>query len=264
MLLCVFFINFIGTGILYSQKTFQPKTIDVNWKGIIYRQERTLDFNLHPNGYSIGYSAGKIETYYRTKYYHFDIGVLRDPRQYNQNKNIPGGFAKIADDFHYGKQNHVYTIKAGRGTKKLVSDKARRRGVALGYNFMFGPTIAILRPYYLELIYVQENDGRFRNSLVSEKYSKANQDKFLDINSIYGSSKGKGWGELDFVPGVQSKLGFFFSPGAFEKIAKSLEIGIMGDLYLRSLPIMVATENISNKPYFINLYVHLELGKRSN
>jgi hypothetical protein len=67
-----------------------------------------------------------------------------------------------------------------------------------------------------------------------------------------------------WFPAFKGKLGLFFSLGAFEEYAKSLEVGIMGDIYTRKIPIMVETEAISSKPYFINFYVTVEFGKRTN
>ncbi|MBK9151182.1 MAG: hypothetical protein IPM26_09335 [Saprospiraceae bacterium] len=66
------------------------------------------------------------------------------------------------------------------------------------------------------------------------------------------------------MPGIQGKLGLFFSVGAFDEFAKSIELGIMGELFMRKVPIMVETQAISNKPYFVNFYATIELGKRVN
>ena len=80
----------------------------------------------------------------------------------------------------------------------------------------------------------------------------------------FGASGNKGWSDLSIVPGIQGKLGLFFSLGAFEEYAKSIEVGIMGDLFIRKIPIMVETETISAKPYFFNFYINIEFGKRTN
>lgn len=262
-LFCYFFM--LLNSAVFSQQTFQPKRVDMEWKGIIYRNEYTANISLLTNGYSLAYRSGKIKTFYKSTYYHLELGLLHDPREQKQNRNIPLSFSKISQSFRFGKQNHVYMIRAGKGVKRLLTDKARRRGVAIGYTYEAGPSIAILRPYYLELIYNIEENGKYYNELRVEKYSEENAGKFLDYNSIFGGAPGNpGWGEVRLVPGVQGKLGAFFSTGAFEKYARSLEIGIMADLYMRKIPVMVETEAISSKPYFLNFYATLEFGKRTN
>lgn len=252
-------------NICLGQKTFQPKSVDFNFKGIIYRNEVTAKAAIHTNGFSLAYDRGQIKTYYKTSYYHFEIGYMTDPREQKQNRSIPRTFNKVSESFKFGKQNFMYVLRAGKGVKRLISDKTKQRGVALGYNYNIGPSIAVLRPYYLELEYQIELDDKIFYELRPEKYSEENADKFLSYNSVFGrASGGKGWSELSIVPGVQGKLSLFFSLGAFEEYAKSIEVGIMGDLYIRKIPIMVATEAISNKPYFLNFYAAIEFGKRKN
>ena len=248
-----------------AQKSFQPKQVEFEWKGIIYRNESTLKGTLHTNGYSIAYNKGKIKSYYKTNYYHIELGHISDPREQKQNKNIPYQFSKISRSFKFGKQNSLYMIRTGKGTKTLLTDKTKRKGVAIGYNYEAGPAIAILKPYYLELVYGVERDGKFLNELKEEKLNDSNADKFLDYNFIFGGgSPGSGWKNISVVPGIQGKLGLFFSLGAFEQYATSIEVGIMGDIYTRKIPIMVETDAISAKPYFINFYATIEFGKRTN
>ncbi|MBK8518010.1 MAG: hypothetical protein IPL55_17520 [Saprospiraceae bacterium] len=257
----IFFFLYEGMG----QKSFQPKQVNFEWKGIVYRNETTANLSFHTNGYSVAYNKGRIMTYYKTNYYHFEAGYMLDPREQKQNKNIPLSFSKISKSFKFGKQNSLFLLRAGKGTKKLLTDKAKRKGVAIGYNYEAGPSLAILKPYFLELIYNFEKDGRYFNELRTEKYSEDNKAKFLDYNSIFGGGPaGKGWSEVGIVPGIQGKLGLFFSLGAFDEYAKSLEVGLMGDFFIRKIPIMVETESISAKPYFLNFYVTLEFGKRTN
>jgi len=261
----VFYLLFFLSYNIVSQKSFQPKQVEFDWKGIIYRKEYTGNATFHTNGFTIAYNKGEIKTYYKTNYYHVELGYMSDPREQNQNKNIPLSFNKVSQSFKFGKQNQLYLLRVGKGTKRLITDKAKRKGVAIGYNYEAGPSIGFLRPYYLELIYNFEQDGRFFNELRIEKYTDSNADKFLDYNSIFGGASGsRGWSDISIVPGVQGKLGMFFSLGAFEEYAKSIEVGIMGDFFIRKIPIMVETEAISAKPYFLNFYITLEFGKRMN
>lgn len=258
-------LNLLGYLFIQAQVSFQPKQVEGGLKGVIYRNETTLRGNILTNGYSFAYHRGKMKTYYKTTYYSIELGMLRDPRELSQNRNIPISFNKISKSFRFGKQNHLYQIRAGKGVKRLITDKAKRRGVAVGYNYEGGPTLAILRPYYLELIYNVESDGRPINVLREEKYSESNGNKFLDYPSVFGGTGNRlGWNQLTVIPGLQGKMGLFFSMGAFDEYAKSLEIGIAADLYIKKVPIMVETPGVSSKPYFINFYATLELGKRYN
>lgn len=262
--ICLFLL-LCTLNVVSAQKSFQPKQVDNEWKGIVYRNEYVGNITAHTNGLSIAYSSGKIKTYYKTNYYRIELGYMSDPREESQNKNIPFSLSKLSQSFKFGKQNNMFVLRAGKGSKTLLTDKAKRKGVAIGYNYEVGPSIAFLKPYYLELIYNVEQNGSITTELREERYTEANAAKFLDYNSVFGgASSSRGWSELSIVPGIQGKLGLFFSLGAFEEYAKSLEIGIMGDFYIKKIPIMVETASISAKPYFLNFYLTFEFGKRTN
>lgn len=233
------------------------------WKGVIYRSERAFDFRVHPNGYAIGMSFGDIRTYYKTKYYQIEIGRVFDPREESQNRNLSFLINRLSSSFKFGKQNDVFVIRGGVGRKYFISEKQKRKGIALGYKYEVGPAIALLKPYYLDLIYQVQEDGVTFDELRSERYTEENAEKFLTLRDIYGSSGfSRGFNELSFLPGVQGKASLFFSLGAFDKYIKSIEVGAMADVFIRKVPILIESEQISNKPYFINLYLNLHLGRR--
>ncbi len=246
-----------------AQKTFQPKATQIDWKGIVYRNEIAYEGRVHTNGALIGVNIGKIRTYYKTDYYHLSIGYLKDPREKRQNRNLPsfGPFGR-SSSFTYGKQNSVINIRGGIGKKRFISEKAKRKGIAIGYDYNIGPSLAILKPYQLELIYELDDGVRV---VRTEAYNEENAEKFLTYNDIFGGAGyWAGFDDISVVPGLQGKLGLFFSMGAFDKAVKSLEVGVMGDIYIKKIPIMIATETVSNKPYFFNFYVKFLFGKRSN
>jgi hypothetical protein len=234
-------------------------------KGIIYRNEFSIDTRIHTNGFAMAVNFGNIITYRRSKYYHIEIGYIKDPREQKQTRNLGFLFNTGASSFKLGKQNAMFAIRGGVGRKRFVSDKAKRKGIAIGYSYEIGPSIALLKPYYLDLQYQVETNGQTSIELRSEKYSPDNADKFLDYTQVFGASRfNRGLKEISIVPGGQAKAGLFFSLGAYDEYIKSIEIGLMADLYLTKIPIMVETSEVTNKPYFINLYAHLQLGKRTN
>lgn len=252
-------------SVCYSQVSDVEDQRALDNKGIVYKYEKTFDFRLHTNGYAIAYNWGENITYYKSNFYQIELGRLYDPRESSQNRNLAYLFNRISSSFKYGKQNDVFAVRLSKGFKKQITDKARRRGVTIGYNYSFGPVLAIIKPYYIDLISQREEAGRTVFDINPEKYSEENASKFLNENLIYG---GSGWtrglNELGFAPGLTGKYGVFFDVGEYDNLIKTVEAGIMADVYLKKIPIMVQTENIGNKPYFINLYVNLQIGRRKN
>ena len=71
---------------LSGQRVISPKLVEVDWKGIVYKKEWSIDLRLHENGATIAYNSGKIKSYNRTNYYHFELGFTKDPRETSQSK----------------------------------------------------------------------------------------------------------------------------------------------------------------------------------
>ena len=197
-----------------GQTTFQPKQPGGEWKGIVYRKEIAYEFRLHTNGpLMFGVNFGEIKSYYKTNYYHLSLGFMKDPRERSQNKNRAIGF-NTSSSFALGKQNSVIVLRGGMGRKQFISEKAKRKGIAIGYDYQIGPSIALMKPYYLELIYPIGGGNPPQSEIREERFSEENRAKFLDEggNSVFGgTSYFKGFGEMSIIPGIQGKLGLFFS-----------------------------------------------------
>ncbi|HOY11970.1 MAG: hypothetical protein WAT92_10985 [Saprospiraceae bacterium] len=237
---------------------------EINPANVVYNTEKTIDLRVHTNGYAIAYNWGNIRTYYKTLYYQVELGKLNDPRESPQNRNNAFVFNRLSSSYKFGKQNDVFVARLGKGVKRYLTDQAKRRGVSIGYNLEGGASMAIIKPYYLELIYPKIIDGRTGAELKVEKYTTENANKFLNNSDIYGRANwSNGLRELSIAPGIQGKASVFFSLGTNDKVAKSIEVGMMGDLFIKKLPLMVETPVVRNKPYFLNLYVNLQFGKRN-
>ncbi|MFK7810596.1 MAG: hypothetical protein AB8F74_22505 [Saprospiraceae bacterium] len=244
------------------------KSSSTTLKGLVYNKETTFDMTLHTPGVGIafGVNFGTIQTYYKTSYYHLQVGELRHVKGNRTSSDANGGISnRSARSYFYGKENNLYVIRAGKGVKRYLSEKAKDRGLAIGFSYEGGLTLGLLKPYYLELRYQRDGIGEIR----SEKYSEENAGTFLNLannNSIYGSSGfSKGLTEIRPIPGAHFKIGAHFDWGAFDEMVKALEAGVMIDVFYRKIPLMVENDQITNsenRPFFINLYLTLQLGKR--
>jgi len=241
-------------------QTIQPRNRTFSKQGIVYNKELAFDFRLNTfRGFSFAVNVGKIISYDKTRFYHFEFGNLRHPKEFKQNDQFSRRFGGQRS-FFFGKQNSMFALRGGWGTKKYFSEKASTRGVAVGISYEIGPSIGILKPYYLEVI------SSIDAPPVEEKYTGDNQDVFLDVNRVQGAAPfSRGITELSFLPGAQAKFSFHFDWGAFDEYVKAMDIGIMGDFYLKKADILVddGLEGVQNRQFFINLFVSLQLGKRS-
>ncbi len=256
------FISIVTLGTAQSSFKSDNNTL----KGLVYNKESTFDLTLHTTGIGVAFGAnfGTIKTYYKTSYYHVQIGELRHMKS-NRTSPETGGIisGQSARSFFFGKRNSLYVLRAGKGVKRYLSEKAKDKGLAIGFSYEGGLTLGLLKPYYLELIYVE--DGSV-DDVKSEKYSDENANVFLNNSRIYGASGiTKGLNEIRPVPGVHFKMGAHFDWGAFDEMVKAVEAGVMIDVFYKKIPLMVENDlitNAENRPFFVNLYLTLQLGKR--
>ena len=250
----------MGSGLVIGQVILQPKQPGSMSKGVIYNDEFTLNFTLHTNGVlNLGADFGTIETYYKTPYYHIDVGEIKHHKEFRQSVENLNISSRTSRSYVFGKQNSFYVLRLGYGVKRYYSEKYRKRGLAIGVDWEVGGSVGFEKPYYLEL---QRPDDVISSqfSIVSEKYSEENADLFLNDDRIFGASSfSKGLDETKLVPGIQAKIGVHFDWGAFDEFVTALEAGFMLDVFPRKINIMVTEEN---RPYFVNLYITLQLGKR--
>jgi hypothetical protein len=235
-------------------------------KGIIYNREFSVDATLHTGGMGIGVNFGKLKSYFRTRYYNISISEIRHPKEFRQSFDFrTPSVNRIARSFIFGKQNNLYTLRGGIGEKRYFSEKALNKGLAVGISYSGGPSLGLLKPYYLDLIRFQEPDFT-RFFIQSESFSEENADLFLDINSIYGATGlQRGLSQLSIQPGAHAKIAVHLDWGAYDEFVKSVEAGVALDVFLREMPIMIDSPrvpNAENKMLFINLYINLQLGKR--
>ena len=247
-----------------AQRILQPKLVELDLKGVIYKKEWSFDFKLHENGYSLAYNSGEVLSYKKSKYYQLELGLMKDIRERRQNKNYsftPVGGTRA---FVYGKVNTFMVVRGSLGFKHYVSEKAKRKGLAVGYSYSFGPAVGLLKPYYLNLFLRAENNGGV-SSFEDVKYSEETAEKFLTFNDINGASNfTRGIAETKVIPGIQAKVASHFALGAFDKYVKAVELGLMADLFIQRVDIMAPSENFNNKPYFIKLFANVQLGMRKN
>jgi len=243
----------------YAQYTILPKPI--GQESLVYEREKVFHVRAHSNGFSLGYSVGDIETYYKTRYYYFDAGSLKHPKEFSQNFRLfttPLAGEAAPRSFIYGKINRLYALRGGIGHKKYFSERARRKSVIVGINYEYGFTLGLLKPYYLKL---RGTDIQGEPDITEEKYTPENEEAFLDETNIFGGAEFRyGLNEIKLKPGFHGKFGVNFSWGSQDNMIKALEVGLMSDVFLGKVPLMLTEEN---KPYFLNVYLTLQFGKRS-
>ena len=229
-----------------------------NLQGVIYSKEFSMDVRFMTNkSWAVAANFGTIQTYYKTRYYHFEIGELRHPKEFRQNlDNVPAGGG--SSNFIFGKINNLLVARAGIGQKRYFSEKAKRRGVVIGASYEGGLSLGILKPYYLDII-ASSGTGR----VIVQKSYEDDPDLFLNPSFVRGASGfGKGIEQSKIKPGGHFKAAVHIDWGAFDEFVKAIEVGIAGDIFFSKMDIMAPVDGAENRSYFINLFAAIQFGKR--
>ncbi len=254
-LICVFILSLWLKSSALAQYA-DPLTGNV---GVVYNRETTFSVRLTTSrGFLMGMEFGRLQTYYKTTYFHLSAGELRHPKE--QRQSADPLLSRSFRPYIFGKQNNALVLRGAWGVKRYFSEKAKQRGVAVGVNYSIGPTLALMKPYYLAICYpnpTRPGDCR----IVHEKYSDENANLFLDENGrIKGASPfTRGLGEISPRPGLNASAALHFDWGAFDEFVKAFEVGILLDAFPTSIPILVSNDN---PRLFVNFFVCLQLGKR--
>ncbi len=218
---------------------------------IIFNKQSSFAITLRNDGYAIGYEKGKFKKINKTNLWWIHLGERKHTKE-EKLINEFNGF-QVGNPYIYGKQNNFYLLNLGFGQQKLLGAKGHKNGVAVSAIYGGGLTLGMLKPYYLEVV------GRFGNSRDVIKYDETDT-RFLRSDSIIGAAAfGKGFSEINYVPGVFAKGAIRFDYGKFNDIVSAIEIGISAEYYSKKMPIMLLNKE---KNLFISGYITLLIGSR--
>lgn len=160
----------------------------------------------------------------------------------------------------YGKVNNLYTLQIGYGHEKMLLPGVMEGNISVGIRYCFGLSLAILKPYSLQLTYLENINGKDSTHLEEHYYSPADSEKFLNPSAIFGASKWqRGLGEMRYVPGAHFEVAFAILPMKGKTFVQAITLGVNGAFYARKLPIMAEQEAYRGQA---SLFAGLALGKR--
>ena len=233
---------------------------DVSGKiGLLYEHEWSLGGRLTTNGWGIVFNLGKALSYDKSRFYQIEFLEMKHPKETKQTNDYARHARYTPKPFVFGKQNNFYTLHLGYGQKLFLGDKAEKSGVEVNLTYSIGPSIGLLKPYYLDIGKEQNSPTGFPE-FDQKKYDPENPAEFLSLELIRGSSGfAKGLAEMKFIPGVHGKAGINFDWANYNEIVKALEVGVGADVFPKRIPIMIEERN---NPYFIYLYLGIQFGKK--
>ena len=215
-----------------------------------YRHEISGGFLWHPRGLGmhVNYGQKAKSGWHNIQLDLFSMRHEKERRIRSSSFNTPGSF-------FFGKLNKTAFMHLGYGRSWDLSYRAYQNTVVTRFHISAGPSIAFLKPVYLEIYYpTPDNQAGY---LLSEKY---NPDKHTDPSIIFGNSSFyRGLGEITTRTGAYFKSNIQLDWSDYKDQVQSVEMGLVLDVFKEDIPIMAMTKNNN---VFTTLYICLNIGNR--
>ena len=151
----------------------------------------------------------------------------------NHFKESTANVGGTGGSYVYGKQNYLFAIRPQYGREINLFRKSSEGGVNINGILAAGPTIGLLKPYYVQIYYGR---GVIRDEVFDPK-------KHTPSNIAGSGGLFEGLGQAQIVPGVNLKAALNFELDAFRQSNISLEVGFLAEAYTQKMNIMAFAEN---------------------
>ncbi len=211
----------------------------------------------HGDGWGGQIWFGKYRTAADRHLFGFEMVGMKHPKEiksYNP-------YYEDSRGYFYGKLNSLLVLRPGYGRKHRITEKIRKSGVELNYVWAFGPSLALLKPVYLQIGYrVDAQKGPPYDNIVEELYDPQKH----NASNIYGrASWFRGLNELRVRPGAFGRLALNFEYAGDNTGIRALEVGTTVDVYPQVIPIMAEMDDVVNKQVFLEFYLALQFGSKT-
>jgi hypothetical protein len=230
---------------LFSQSESGLAQGDLN---VLYRNEASGSLFIHSRGLGINFRRGFHVTGEKKRVLEAEFASMRDPKEVKValNENSKG--------YYYGKLNSLFMLRFGAGRQNILFRRGERKSVEIRHGLYVGGSICFAKPVYLDILH--NTPGSEPMPLTTEQYDP----EFHSMNNIYGRSNFlTGIQKTKLFPGGYAKFNISCEFGEKYSDIKSLELGIVADVYPFPVPVMAYN---SRSSYFLTLYASLVIGKK--
>lgn len=211
---------------------------------ILRRKEASLGLTIHTAGIGVNFRRGVHVTGKIKRMTELEFSTIRHPKEYRLKPY------EESTPYVYGKLNSFTNLRAGLGMQHIMYRKGDRTGIEIRFHYMVGFSLGIAKP-----VYVYSSDATGARDSLPRRYDPNVQ---KSSNEIYGKAEfSYGLNEIHFYTGGYAKSAFSFEFGRSDRSLRSIETGVVFDLYPKRIPMMAFARN---NPYFVNLYLAFFFG----
>ena len=214
-----------------------------------YSSENVFGVDLNTNGGLIGgfmfrhtkeLKSGKL----------FNLGVEAVNVKHPNEVRTPSGTGNV---YIFGKKNYLFAIRPQAGYEFILFTKGKEDGIQVDAILNGGPTIGIVKPYYV--LYVDDSN----NSSIIPYNSSVPSAGIVGPGGFF-----HGFDKIKIVPGLHVKAGLSFEFGAFGSGVTGVEVGTLLEAYPQRIEILDISPSYPtyNRSVYSSLYVNIYFGGR--
>lgn len=253
-----------------SAKASKSQSVFRHWKDHLqrwgtdtsYRHEFSVAGRLTSDGWSLGLIYGrKAEKKPSKLLFSLLFSEIRHDKQVKQERSNTA-FPELGNSTPYvfGKINNLYTLQLGISRDQMLLPAVLDGNLSVGLRYGGGFSLALLKPYYLRLLHIDNSTQPPTATVQEERYSEANSELFLNPARILGAAHWeKGLSDVQYIPGAYGELAISIEAGKQTGLVKTITIGAQAALYSKELPIMAEQKA---QRWNARWFVGLQLGKR--
>lgn len=222
-----------------------------NLETVRYTNEKLLGVNFNTNGGFLGGGTGQI-SFKKSDYLYQFIGLEIVNVKHDQEQKVTN--FGTGDNFIFGKQNYLFSIRPHVGLQKIMFPPAREEGVQVNLCLAGGPSIGFIKPYYIKYDYSRYGDLTLIREEAYDPAVHNNSNKITGNGSIL-----RGFGESKLAAGLHLKGSVVFYFGNYGKHVSGLEAGGLLEAYFKGGPGGLEPNRINIIPFATNQWLFSSL-----
>lgn len=218
---------------------------------LVFNKHNIFGIRLATDGYGISFEKGKYKSRTRTLLYEIELNEKKSNKEHKVSTS--------QDDASFNsvvlyKINNLYEVKLAFGEERLIGGKGNKNGVAVTALYTGGVSLAMLKPYFIEV-----HDAAFNNDYRSTWPDVVKNDTLNQLQVTGADGFTVGWDDLSVKPGINAKAAMRFDYGRLNQTISAIEAGLTGEFYFGKIPQVVT---VPYKQFFFNAYVQIMFGSR--
>ena len=253
-------LGLVVSGLLLTAQSSKAQRVDSEEDN--YRTVTTFGLATNTNSGVIGGFAfrhskqlpGTLFGLPQARYFSVELVNVKHPKELQSSIN------SVGSRFIEGKENYLFVIRPQYGREVKLFQRNSDEGVAVSGIVAAGPSLGIIKPYYLEVSY--------GNSTRTVPASQVNGFATATGETVTGSGGFfQGLDQSKLTVGLNLKAALSFELSAFRSNTTGVEIGFLAEIFPNKVVIIPNTDPSGNREdgnrnFFTSGYITLFFGSK--